>query len=73
MRSAKAGGAEGGERGMSRESGWARGGRALPIFIATKQMHFLQTHNQGLRQLFMTLSMDLCAYRGTPDGILVSL
>ena len=36
MRSAKAGGAEGGERGMSRESGWARGAQALPIFRATK-------------------------------------
>ena len=37
MRSAKAGGAEGGERGMSRESGGGPGGaRALPIFRTTK-------------------------------------
>ena len=40
MRSAKAGGAEGGERGMSRESGWARGAWAFPIFRATKTNAF---------------------------------
>ena len=36
-------------------------------------MCFLQTHNQGLRQLFLTVSFDLFDKRSTPDGVLVSL
>ena len=36
-------------------------------------MRFQQTHNQGLRQLLLTVSWDLRAKRGTPDGVLVSL
>ena len=39
----------------------ARGAWALPIFRAKKQVHFQQTHNQGLRQLFSTVSWDLRA------------
>ena len=38
-----------------------------------KKVHFQQTHNQSLRQLFLTVSWDLCAQRDTPDGVLVSL
>ena len=34
---------------------------------------FKLTQNQGLRRLLLTLSWDLCAWRGTPDGVLVSL
>ena len=35
-----------------------------------KQVCFQQTYNQGLRQLFLTVSWDL---RATPNGVLVSL
>ena len=71
MRSAKAGGAEGGERGMSRESGGGPGGPGPSQFSEQqKEMCFQQTHNQGLCQLFLTVSWDLCA---TPGGVLVSL
>ena len=38
-----------------------------------KKVRFQQTHNQGLRQLLLTVSWDLRAYRGTPGGVLVSL
>ena len=38
-----------------------------------KKVRFQQTHNQGLRQLLLTVSWDLRAWRGTPDGVLVSL
>ena len=38
-----------------------------------KQVRFQQTHNQGLRQLFLTVSRDFCAQRSTPDAVLVSL
>ena len=39
----------------------------------SKKVRFHQTHNQGLRLLLWTVSWDLRAYRGTPDGVLVSL
>ena len=38
-----------------------------------KKVRFQQTHNQGLRQLLLTVSWDLRAKCGTPDGVLVSL
>ena len=41
--------------------------------INVKKVRFQQTHNQGLRQLLLTVSLDLRASRGTPDGVLVSL
>ena len=46
--------------------------QALPIFGATTT-HFLQMKNEGLRQLFLMVSWDLCAMRGTADVVLVSL
>ena len=33
-----------------------------------KQVRFQQRHNQGLRQLFLTLSWNLRVYRITPDS-----
>ena len=36
-------------------------------------MRFQQTHNQGLRQLFLTVYWDLRSQRGTYDSVLVSL
>ena len=53
--------------------GGSRGARALQFLEQRKQVHFQQTHNQGLRQLFLTVSWDLLAERGTPDGVLDSL
>ena len=44
-----------------RGGGADRGGRALLIFGATKTVRFQLTYNQGLRQLFFTLSRDLRA------------
>ena len=38
-----------------------------------KKVCFQQTHNQGSRQLLLTVSLDLRAQRGTPYGVLVSL
>ena len=38
-----------------------------------QKVRFQQTHNQGLLQLFLTVSWDLRAQRGTPDSVLVSL
>ena len=38
-----------------------RGARAPPVFGTTKQVRFQQMHDQGLRQLFLMLSWDLCA------------
>ena len=35
------------------------------------QVRFLQTHKQGLRQLFLKVSWDLLAWRDTADGVLV--
>ena len=35
-------------------------------------MRFEQTHSQGLRQLYLTVSWDLRTLRDTPDGVLVS-
>ena len=52
------------------KSGGAKGANARP---QQKQVRFLQTHNQGLRKLFLTVSWDLCAQCGTPDRVLVSL
>ena len=38
-----------------------------------KQVRFQQTHNRGLRPLFVTVSWDLCAQRATPEDIFVYL
>ena len=38
-----------------------------------KKVRFQQTYNQGLRQLFLTVSWDLHTFRDTPDGVLLSL
>ena len=43
----------------------------LTIKDQCKNIHFQQTHNQGLRQLFSTVSWDLQAWRSTPDSVLV--
>merc|ERR1711937_448134 len=40
--------------------------------ICTKSA-FQEMHNQGLCQLFMTVSWDLYAYCNSPDSVLVSL
>ena len=38
-----------------------------------QKVRFQQTGDHGLLQLFLTVSWDLLAYRGTPDGALDSL
>ena len=38
-----------------------------------KKVRFQQTHNQGLRLLFLTVYWDLRSERGTYDSVLVSL
>ena len=40
-------------------NGWGQG--APKYLEQQKQVRFLQTCNQGLRQLFLTVSWDLCA------------
>ena len=37
------------------------------------QEYFQQTHNQGLRQLFLAVSWDLRAQYVTPEGVLICL
>ena len=43
-----------------------------PLFGTIKQVRFRQTYNQGLRQLFLTLSWDMCAKHATPNSVLDS-
>ena len=38
-----------------------------------REVRFKQTHNQGLRQLFLKVSWDLCAQFGTADCVFFSL
>ena len=45
----------------------------LTIKDRWKKVRFQQTHYQGLRRLLLTVSWDLRAKQGTPDGVLVSL
>ena len=37
----------------------AKGAQALSIFGTTKKVRFSQMHHLGLRQLFLTVSLDL--------------
>ena len=46
--------------------GWPRGARPFQYSEQQKQVRFQQMHNQGLRQLFLTMSWDLRAQHGTP-------
>ena len=49
------------------QQGGRKGARAPPIFGTTKTSAFsTNVQQQGLRQLFLTLSWDLRAQRGTP-------
>ena len=41
--------------------------------LGVDKVRFQQTHNQGLRQLFLSVFWDLLAYRTTPDSVLVSM
>ena len=42
----------------------------VKISFYCKEVHFQQTHNQGLRYLLLTVSLDLRAQLGTPHGVL---
>ena len=44
--------------------------KALPIDGETKTSAFWQTHNQGLRLLFLMVSWEFQAQRHTPDSVL---
>lgn len=51
-----------------------RGTEPLKYLEQQKQVHFLQMHIKcSLRQLFLTVSCDLHAWRNTLDGVLLSL
>ena len=60
-------------KGLDKGDQGGEGHGSLPILEQRKQVRFQQTRNQGLLQLLLTVSWDLRALRGTPDGVFVFL
>ena len=45
-------------------------GHLFNSFLFKIKDNFFHMHNKGLRQLFLTVLWDFCAYRATPDEVL---